>query len=306
MSSQDDNQKSNTTKLRALLENFRRAIEAKAPQELNELTPKFFQLGKDKEMSKDLFYKKLAEQHEFAGRWEEAEKTYQLGLELAISNNNTHYIFKGYYDLSSLYSLLGKDNEALEAAIRGADFARQLGRNPTKPMAFRQLASLYIKHKESAKALDIIEEILRLPLKYGANEHQRASALILSAKCRLQIPDIDQALKDLDTSWSILAPFVAATALAGIQSSIANWWEVTSQVSRLLGDTAASVDSMQKAVDFRRTVSMAPQLNGPYKYAGLAAALKSYAEILTASGDLNAAKAAMAEAQEIRHSIHLP
>ena len=65
-------------------------------------------------------------------------------------------------------------------------------------------------------------------------------------------------------------------------------------------DFAGAAQPMGKAVEFRRTVSQLPQLDGPHKHHALAKALQEYSVALWAAGEVDAATGAFDESGKIQ------
>ena len=128
----------------------------------------------------------------------------------------------------------------------------------------------------------------------------RARALLLRARCRLEHGQVSQAGQDLDVAWRILEPQAKATMFAGVQSGLANWWEITAGIKTHSKDFAGAAEAMGKAVEFRRTVSQLPQLAGPHKYYSLAKGLQKYGVALLAAGEVEPATEAFDESQKIQ------
>ena len=105
---------------------------------------------------------------------------------------------------------------------------------------------------------------------------QRARALLMRARCRMEQRQVSQAEQDLEVARRILRPQAKAAMFAGVQGSLAVWWEITARIRTQSKDFAAAAQAMGKAVEFRRTVSQLPQLEGPHKHHALAKALQEY------------------------------
>ena len=93
---------------------------------------------------------------------------------------------------------------------------------------------------------------------------------------------------------------------AGVQSGLASWWEVTARIRTLQEDYLGAAAAYGIAVNFRRIVSQAPQLEGPYKFNSLAIALHRHALALLAANDVAGATQAFKESRSIRERIGLP
>lgn len=111
---------------------------------------------------------------------------------------------------------------------------------------------------------------------------QRARALLMRARCRVEQRQVSQAEQDLAVAWRILAPQAEAAMFAGVQSSLAVWWEITARIRTHSKDFEGAAEAMGKAVEFRRTVSRLPQLTGLHKHHALAEVLQEYSVALLA------------------------
>jgi tetratricopeptide (TPR) repeat protein len=128
---------------------------------------------------------------------------------------------------------------------------------------------------------------------------QRARALLMRARCRVAQHQIPEAQRDLDDAWQLLAPLAESSMFAGVQGSLANWWEVTARIRTASRDLAGAAEALGKAVEFRRIVSQLPQLEGPQKFFWLANTLQDYSAALEAVGNPDAAMKAFDESRVI-------
>jgi hypothetical protein len=131
-------------------------------------------------------------------------------------------------------------------------------------------------------------------------------ALVLRARCSVHLMDLPAAEADLDAAWALLAPGAGASLLAGNQSALAHWWETTARLRSVRQDFQGAADALATAVEFRRTVSQATQLAGPYKFNSLAVTLRRYGLALLAANDVAGATEAFNESRSIRRQIGLP
>jgi hypothetical protein len=81
---------------------------------------------------------------------------------------------------------------------------------------------------------------------------------------------------------------------------------VTAQIRSRQADFAGAVVAWQKAVEYRRNVSQAPQLEGPYKYSWLADCLRGLGQALLAVQGVAGAEEAFRESRDIRRAIGQP
>ena len=125
----------------------------------------------------------------------------------------------------------------------------------------------------------------------------------MRARCRVEQGQVSQAELDLEVASRILAPQAKAAMFAGVQSSLAVWWEITARIRTRAEDFAAAAQAMGRAVEFRRTVSQLPQLAGPHKHHALAKALQEYSVMLLAADEVEAATGAFDESRKIQQKV---
>lgn len=260
----------------------------------------------DREPSPDLLLKQEARHYEDTGQWHEAEAAYLQALALAQEQNNSMQVYKAQDDLSSLYHFLGNKERALETAQAALEAARLSDFETLLSMALEGLANSWRELGNPAEALQAANEMLADLPEEKLYELQRARALVLRAGCFLDLHQPAPAREDLDTAWPLLTPLSGVALFAGVQSSLANWWGAAAQLALLEGDFEGAVAARRKAVEYRRIVSEAPQLEGPYKQAALARALRKLAQALLAVKDIKGSEQAFRESQAIKSAIQQP
>jgi hypothetical protein len=239
---------------------------------------------------------------EGAKEWDLVELAYRDAVAAAKTEGLSGLIAKAHSDLSSHYARFGRDEEALREARSSVEAAR--GDVPIiMAMSLELLAGRYLAMGRVEEASQTVQELLDSIGAETMYDFQRARGRILRARCRIEIRDAASAREDLDAAWPILEPHAAPSIMAGYQSALAGWWEVDAMVRTLLGDGAGAARSMQKSVEYRRMVAMAPQLEGPGKHTSLAKSLRKLAVALRAIGDVEAADKAMSESDAILEAV---
>ena len=244
-----------------------------------------------------------AREHEDAARWEQAEAAHRRALALAQAEGNEAMIFKAHDDLRSLYAICGMADKALQEAQAALEAARKTDMAPLLLMALGGLFQCHLMKGDMTSAAATAEEAVQITPAEKMFDGLRARALLMRARCRLEQCQVSQAEQDLEVSWRILAPQAKTAMLAGVQGSLAVWWEITARIRTQSKDFAGAAEAMGKAVEFRRTVSLLPQLEGPHKHHALAKALQEYSAALTTAGDVEAATEAFDESREIQQQI---
>jgi tetratricopeptide (TPR) repeat protein len=261
----------------------------------------FVSANADEKPSAELEAKAEAHRREAVAEWLRAEAAYRRSL--ALAGGNPAMVYKAHDELSSLYELLGRDADALAEAHLAANTARVTRMEPILAMAAEGLARCCIRAGDLACADAAVQEMLNASAGDRRFNLQRARALILRARCAVERGDLVTAAADIDAALSILSPQDGSGMMAGVQSAFANAWETRADLLTRRGDAQAA--AMAEAVERRRIVAQALQLEGPYKHNALAMCLARYGFTLMAAGDVEGAKAAHAESAAIRARIGL-
>lgn len=246
-----------------------------------------------------------AHEHEAAGRWDEAEVSYRAAIAAAQAENNPTMQFKYQDNLSRLHIMRGNLQEALRESQAALSAARESEISPLIILALEDLGRCYSFLDDWPAATAIAEEMLQTIPDEKMYEMQRARAHTFRARCHVQNGAADHAREDLAVAEPLLFPHAESQMLAGYQSGLAYWWEVSARVRVLEGDSAGAVEAMERSLGFARTVAMLPQLDGPGRLFGLARTLERYAEFLKANGQEEEAEQALEESRGIKRQLGL-
>lgn len=255
-----------------------------------------------KNPSEDLRLVMEAREHEDAARWEQAEAAHRRALALAEAAGHEGKKFKAHDDLSSLFAIRGMADKALQEAQAALEAARKSEITPLLSVALSGLFECLLTKGDMMSAAATAEEAIQVTPVGKMFDVLRARALLMRARCRVELGQVSQAEQDLEVAWRILAPQAKATMFSGIQSRLAVWWEITARIRTQAKDFAAAAQATGKAVEFRRLVSQLPQLAGPHKHHALAKALQEYSVALLAAGEVEAATEAFDESREIQQT----
>jgi tetratricopeptide (TPR) repeat protein len=299
----DDNQENGFSRL---LKTFQEAQERGDFEQAESISLQLMMLAQEeseKNPGESLRLAQEASEHEDAAHWDQAEVAHLQALALAESECNAAMIFKAHDNLSGLYLLLGKTEKSLLQAQAALAAAQKSEMVPLILMALGSIFRCRMINGDVTSAAAVADEAVRITPAERMYNLQRARALLMRARCRLEQKQFDQAQKDLDIAWEVLTPQSKARFFAGVQDSLAVWWEITARMKALTKDIAGAAEAMSHCVDFRRTVSQLPQLNGPHKHYAFATALQLYSSALMAAGETDAATKALGESQMIQMQI---
>ena len=244
-----------------------------------------------------------AGEHEDAGRWEQAKATHRQRLALAEADGHVAMLFKPHYDLSNLFAICGPAASALHEAQKALEVARKADMPPLLLMALESVFWCHVRQGDLMAATTTAAEAVGIVPGEKMYDLARARTLLMRAWCRLEERQVSQAQQDLQVAWELLSPQASATIMAGVQSSLARWWEITARSRTHSKDLAGAAQAMGQAVEFRRTVSHLPQLGNLHKSYSLANTLQQYQVTLLAIGEVEAASRASEESREIQARI---
>jgi tetratricopeptide (TPR) repeat protein len=288
----------------ALLEQWREAAEGQDQAKAESLGVQMLAMAAADQSQKNDPHLRIVlgvREREAACRWEEAEAGLRRALELSRATGAAMMIFKDHHDLSGLFSLLGRDHEALAEARAAAEAARREECPPLLLMAMERLAGCLLACKDPAGALAAAEEMLSGTPEETLYGLQRGRGLVLRARCRVEVGDLDGAQADLGLAREVLGPDPAPSMLAGIQNGFARWWQVAAAVGYARGYLAGAVEALRRAVEERHHLA-----GSPYGRDALARTLHRLGTALEAAGEPAPASAAFIQSRNLREELGLP
>jgi tetratricopeptide (TPR) repeat protein len=246
----------------------------------------------------NLLLKKEAHSCETQGDWAAAEAAYRKALALEESSGNLGMIAKAHMDLCRLLRVLGRLDEARQFACEATAAARRTQIFPVLSMALDLQAHCALDRGDRAAALKASSEAVQVIEPGRIYDSMRAKALITHAKCSLASGDSAAADADLVSSWELLqARF--STLMPGPLLTLANWWEVKSQLEEHRRNLNGARESISRAIEYFR------QLQGTYGLLAVARALQQASRLSTLAGDLLDAERTSAEVKQIRSDLRL-
>jgi tetratricopeptide (TPR) repeat protein len=216
------------------------------------------------------------------------------------SAGNFGMIAKAQMDLCGLLRQVGRMDEAWQFACAATISARRAEIFPVLVMALEREAFCALDRGDLVKALAAASEAVQVIKPGKVHDGMRARALTTRARCLLAHGNLSEAELDLDSSWELLQARSGLQMLPGPIFTLANWWEVKSQLEATQGNLASAREAITRAIGYGR------QLNGPHALLGLARALEKLGEISRMDGDWSAEERATREARSIREELHLP
>lgn len=297
--SMDENQKPEFIRLLQAFQEAREHDDVKAAESLAVQCLAFVAEEAARNPSDRLRLIEEAIEHENAARWEHAEAARRRVLALAETEANQVMIYKAHTDLCNLYTIRGLTDPALQEARAAVEAARKSDITMLLGTALGELSRCYLAEGDMASAAAAAEEAVQSIPAEKAQGIQRARALLMRARCRVEQGQTAEAKCDLNVAWDLLQPLAEASMFAGVQSGLASWWEITGRIRTESKDLAGAVEAWGKAVEFRRVVSQLPQLEGPYKHVSLAKTLHQYGVALSAAGKVQEAVRAFDESRSI-------
>ncbi len=234
---------------------------------------------------------------ENSGDWAGVEAVRRELVALAEAGGQAGIIAKARLDLSELLLFLGRPGEAWEAARAATAAGRPAGLEVLDVMLLLNEAACALELGQTQTALEAAEEAVGLLKEEPLTSLLRARALNQRARCRLAQGRLSGAAADLAASEQLLAGKGACEFAAGVQATLAAWWEIKAALCGKQEAWAEALPAWQKAVEKRRLVASLPQVESPRRFVTLARALQQCAG---AARRLGLAKEAETLAEEAR------
>jgi tetratricopeptide (TPR) repeat protein len=238
--------------------------------------------------------------------WEGAEECYLNAIRvcdhLTLQSNT-------YDTLAALYSFIGRQSEALEAAHKATKIGEKSNICVVALMALVAEGYLNLKSGNNAVAEQIVEEALKkLECDRSIDEEAplfRARIMLLRARCAIEKGNWSSGQADLKSVWSQIEPWQCYTMAGGFQDCIAKWWEANAELCQRYLDTKGAVSARREVVIRTRKIARLGSIEGPYKHNTLAMAWWKLAKALTEASD-PLDKRAYNESCSLRRSIGMP
>lgn len=251
-----------------------------------------------------------AHRYEAVWEWDKAEAAFRHCVVLAHQKNDGGMVFKTNLELCGFYRFTGQTEQALKAAEEALALAQNSTMAPLIGIALEYRAFCLLEQKNTLRALQTAEALVQTlfassPV-HEPSDAQKGRALILRADCLTELNLLERAEQDLAIALPLLERLSGVASMAGVQKGLAHWWGVTARGAYLRLDFKGSADAWRTAVQYRRVVSQAEQLEGPYKFAALSRSLRKMGEALLLIGDTNGSSQALNESHDIQAVIKQP
>jgi len=248
----------------------------------------------------ELLLQNEADELESKGNWTEAEAVRRKVLALEEASGNFAKISNAQMALCSVLRLVGCGDEAWQFACAATVSARRAKISLLVVMALLREAYCALERGDSAKAFAAAAEAVQIVEPGKLFDHMRARALTARAKCLLARGDTAGAELDLASAGDLLQEKAGSQMMQGIIWTVANWWEVKSQLEERLENLYFAREAITKAIEHYR------QCGGPHTLLALARALTKLGEISREAGDFAVEEQSLGEAKAIREGLNLP
>ncbi len=247
-------------------------------------------------------YDRQIESHD----WLAALATLQRRADSAAARGEHHQVFRRNQQASQILSLIGKPEAACEMARHATAAARRCEGVPILiAVALQNESLLALKYGDAPAALALINAAL---VEIGTEpyaELSRARALVVRARCQLELGELREVESDLGQSEPILCRLGESLILAGAQAGLAGWHEVRARWHAAQAEISQAIENQRSAVLGRRIISAAPQVEAHVAAVSLAPALIYLGELLAQSGDPVGAAMAREEGEQLLSDLHL-
>ena len=240
-----------------------------------------------------------------AGDWVRAEEAYRKLLTMQEQTGNPCLQAKPQMDLSRLFCLIGRLDEAWAFARAATASARRTELYPLMAMALENEALCALARGDVLQALAAASEAVQVIEPGKIADLMRAGAYTIRAECLLLTGDPDAAEKDLKAGWDILGSRKLSNLGTGPVARLAKWREVQAQMRVRKGRLEDAAAALRQAIEHRREGFNRSCDPSPYAFAALARTFERLAEIMKKTGELQAERQALAEATTLWERAHL-
>jgi tetratricopeptide (TPR) repeat protein len=229
----------------------------------------------------EILLRQEAERCEQSSDWAGAEAAYRKVLALNEAEDNPRLAVKPHMDLSRLFRLTGRPDEAWTHACTASELGRRSDMFTLLAMALDNEAACALERGDGQRAFAAASEALNCMEPGRIFDLMRARALTRRAECFLARSDSESADRDLKRSWELLH----SRKQFGIGSvaAMAHWWEVQAKLHQTKGDNADASRALAEAVNYRKQILESCESPNPYAAAALLRVQDKLAELASGS-----------------------
>ena len=238
--------------------------------------------------------------------WAGAETAWLKALELSKGESSPAHQVKPHLDVSGFFGLLGRWDEAWAHANAAVTGARGANIPPLLVMSLRNQAACALKRGDSATALAAAKEAVDHVKPGPMSSPALGRSLVLRARCLLASGDLAAAERDLATAFDLLSPMTDARFMAGLQSGIAQYWQVRGALLSTQGKPVEAKEAWACAVDLYRQIAQLPQVEKRDVLSALSRSLEGFRKVLQELGDNKLAEQTATEVESIGKQLGLP
>ena len=234
------------------------------------------------------------------GEWAAAEAAHRRALELCMSSGHFGRIAHAQIHLARLFGSAGRLRESVEMAQVASASARASEINVVIILALLAEGDCLFTAGHPEQELAVASEALQRIGPEKMHALTRAQAHISRARALLACAEARDAATELDAAEKWHRVQLGGETLPGVMWSVANWWEVKSDLAEEQGHLAEALAAIKQTIERRR------QFPRGRNRLLLARALEQLASLAAADGDPAEKERALLEASSIRRSLHLP
>lgn len=254
----------------------------------------------------ELVMAEQASEYLTAGNWQAAEDAYRKLIALQEQAATPGLTTKPLLDLSSLFYLLDRLDEAWVCAQAATQAARPAEMNALLAMALESQATCALGRGRPDEALVAAEEALRVIDPGKMWDLMRATAHTNRGRALLGLGEVAKAGIELEAAWAILRSKKQARIGSGPVVALAKCFELEAELQAQQKRWPGAVSALQQAIEQRRKVIDRLMAQSPHPTAAVARDLERLAAIHRECGDTVAADEALKEAADLWGQIHLP
>jgi tetratricopeptide (TPR) repeat protein len=254
-------------------------------------------------------YYEQADACEEVGDWAGAEAAYRQAIEVADS---PAMAFHSRDKIVNLFLLLNRNADALVEARSNVSDAHLSGISMIDYMAQYTIAVCAMLAKEPEESVRAADEALAALPDDLPVELQKARALTVRARSRVDLGDLDGADADLHAAWEMMEPEISPEAFTDQQTAggkeawLAAWWSGQARLRAARDDREGVLQARWAALRHRTNLTQNAFSDGRGIQKGLADAIRALGEAQQAAGDLPAAVESFAEARAMYEDLGLP
>jgi tetratricopeptide (TPR) repeat protein len=249
--------------------------------------------------SPSVFWMTKAAECEDVGNWAAAEDARKKALEAGMEHVNPAYAVKPHLDLASLYTILGRSEEALKHVEAALEVARKSELTPLLLLALEARLKCDCDNDTLREIRSTAMDRLGTLDEGRIFHHTKARLLLVEAECSLMLGETDLAWEHLTKAQAFTVDWGENEFMAGHQACRARAAKVRASLHAARAEWEQAILAHSEAVAREKSINSQDHVRGLRSRHQFAKTLAGFADYLERGGRVNEAAQVREESRRL-------